>query len=88
MPKETEGQFELRAYLLGECEEQAEKEKIEERLMIDEDYFQQFLLQEEELIEDYVDDELDARERKSFENHFLISVERREKVKLILSLNI
>jgi hypothetical protein len=74
--------FELRAYLLGKCKEETEKEKIEERLMLDEDYFQQLLLQEDELIEDYIDDELSADERKRFESHFLIPVERREKVKV------
>jgi Flp pilus assembly protein TadD len=81
-----EQQFELRAYLLGKYIEEAKKEKIEEKLMLDEDYFQQLLLEEEDLIEDYIDDELDADEKKCFESHFLIPVERCEKVKSTLLL--
>jgi cytochrome c-type biogenesis protein CcmH/NrfG len=84
--KEIDEQFELRAYLLGMCEGADKKEIIEERLLLDEDYFQQFLLQEEELIDDYINDELDADERRFFESHFLISDERREKVKITILL--
>jgi tetratricopeptide (TPR) repeat protein len=80
VPKEIS---ELRTYLLGLCEEESEKEKIEERLILDADYFQQLLLEEEKLIEDYVDDELEADKRAVFENHFLIPEERRERVKLL-----
>src|SRR5215213_6264476 len=50
--------------------------------MLDKDYFQQLLLQEEQLIEDYIAGALEAGERKVFESHFLIPVERRERVKL------
>jgi CHAT domain-containing protein/tetratricopeptide (TPR) repeat protein len=86
MSRETDERLELRAYLLGKCAVQTEKEKIEEKLMIDKDYFQNLLSQEEELIEDYVDAELDSDELEAFEKHFLIPVERREKVKFALLL--
>ena len=80
--KNNDEQLELRAYLLGMCPEPAEQEEIEEKLMLNNDYFQELLLQEGELIEDYVYDELSADERKYFEKHFLISDERQKKVKL------
>lgn len=71
---------ELRKYLLGNIAVEIEQERIEERLMIDDEYFQEMLWQEEELVQDYVDKELDSDEIQAFENHFLISDERREKV--------
>lgn len=72
--------IELRNYLLGNIAVEAEKEKVEERLMLDDAYFQEMIWQEEELVQDYVDDELTSDERRAFENHFLISDERRKKV--------
>lgn len=80
--KENDERLKLRAYLLGVCVDLAEQEEIEEKLLLNADFFQELLLQEDELIEDYVYDELRASERKSFENHFLIPVERRKKVRI------
>jgi cytochrome c-type biogenesis protein CcmH/NrfG len=80
--KENDEQLKLRAYLLGVFPDADEQEEIELRLMLDKDYFQELLLQEEQLIEDYIVGGLDAEERKVFESHFLIPAERREKVKL------
>lgn len=56
----------LKNYLLGELDE-PEREEIEERLLIDEDFFKTSLLVESELIDDYVKGELSADERKKFE---------------------
>ena len=50
------------------------------RLMLDDDYFEEILMQEEELIQDYVDGHLSADERQKFEKHFFISEERRRKI--------
>lgn len=80
--KENDEQLKLRAYLLGIWKNADEQEEIELRLMLDKDYSQELLLQEEKLIEDYIDGSLDNEERKVFENHFLIPAERRERVKL------
>lgn len=80
--KENDEQLKLRAYLLGIWKNADEQDEIELRLMLDKDYLQELLLQEEKLIEDYIDNSLDSEERKVFENHFLIPAERRERVKL------
>lgn len=77
---ETHYNAEIRKYLLGNIKVEDERRKIEERLMLDDDFFEELLIEEEELIQDYVDDHLDTDERQSFEKHFLISEERRQKI--------
>lgn len=70
----------IREYLLGKNLLDEEKTAIEQELMTSDDYFQKLLIAEEELIEEYLDEQLTANERKDFEEKFLISAERREKV--------
>jgi CHAT domain-containing protein/cytochrome c-type biogenesis protein CcmH/NrfG len=72
--------LELRDYLLGRINEEARLEVIEQKLLLDDKYFQDLELQEEELIEEYVEDSLTPDEKQSFEKHFLVSEERRENV--------
>ena len=55
--------------------------QIEERLIIDDAFFQEVLIEEEELSQDYVDGHLSVSEKTAFEKHFLISSERKENVK-------
>lgn len=80
MSEKNVEKIELRKYLLGNIEVEIDQEKVEERLMTDDAYFQELLWQEEELVQDYVDNELDSDERQAFETHFLISDERLNKV--------
>jgi CHAT domain-containing protein/cytochrome c-type biogenesis protein CcmH/NrfG len=54
-------------------------EEIEKKMLTGEAYFERFLAEEEDLIEDYLDGHLSPEECAAFENHFLISEERREK---------
>lgn len=77
---------EIRKYLLGNIQAEDERRKIEKRLMLDDDYFEELLMQEEELIQDYVDGQLSTDERQSFEKHFLISEERRHKIQFARAL--
>lgn len=70
----------LRRFLLGEINVATEIEKIEIKLMVDEQYFDQLLIEEEELIQDYADGKLTHAERINFESHFLISDERKQKI--------
>src|SRR5687768_7003412 len=49
--------------------------------MTDDDYFQKLAMIEEDLIQDYVDGNLDAAESEKFEKRFLLSEENRQKVK-------
>jgi CHAT domain-containing protein/Tfp pilus assembly protein PilF len=68
----------LRRYLLGELTEEEQRAPVEEGLLIDDDCFEEFELVKEDLIEQYVNDELTSDERESFEQHFLTTPERRE----------
>jgi anti-sigma-K factor RskA len=86
MSAETHETAEIRKYLLGNIQAEDERRKIEERLMFDDDYFEEILMQEEELIQDYVDGHLSAGERRRFEKHFFISEERRHKIKFARAL--
>ncbi|MGC2237421.1 MAG: CHAT domain-containing protein [Pyrinomonadaceae bacterium] len=54
--------------------------------MLDKKYFEELLRQEEELVQEYVDKELTSAEQQDFKKKFLISDERREKVKFALAL--
>ncbi|MBA7584662.1 hypothetical protein ES708_26619 [subsurface metagenome] len=83
---ETHENAEIRKYLLGNIQVEDERRKIEVRLMLDDNYFEEISMQEEEIIQDYVDDELSADERQRFEKHFLISEERRHKIKFARAL--
>src|ERR1700752_4462456 len=58
--------MEIREYLLGELSED-EQEKIEERLMVEDDLFQELEISEGELIEEYRAGELSQKEKQSFE---------------------
>ena len=77
----------LRSYLLGELNEQ-QREEVEERLVMDEDFFQGSLLVEDDLIDDYVQGELSADERKKFEATILSTPEGRQQVALTRDLKV
>jgi anti-sigma factor RsiW len=66
-------------YLLGDVPED-EQIRIEERFFTDDEYFEQLLALEDDLIDDYVNGELTDRERKQFEEYFLASPTRRQRV--------
>jgi anti-sigma-K factor RskA len=83
---ETHEIGEIRKYLLGYIQAEDERRKIEERLMLNDDYFEQISMQEEELIQDYADGQLNPDERRRFEKHFFISEERRQKIKFAMAL--
>lgn len=85
MSRETEGEKAIRKYLLGELS-QNEQERLEERLLTDNDYFQQLLVVEDDLIDDYVSGELTSRERLRFDNYFLAAPERGQDLKFAKAL--
>ena len=68
-------------YLLGELTDDA-RDKIEDRLFMDEDFADVLDETENDLIDDYVRGALESSQKTSFEQFFLISERRREKVKL------
>jgi hypothetical protein len=66
-------------YLLGELTE-AEQVRLEELFFHDSELSELLSEAEDDLVDQYVRQELSGRERKRFEDHFLISERRREKV--------
>ena len=77
----------IRQYLLGAPLEADQRQSIEERLLTDDELCEQFEIVEDELIEQYLADELSAPERVQFEEAFLSSAERREKLRVARALS-
>jgi tetratricopeptide (TPR) repeat protein len=72
----------VRSYLLGELGPQ-DAQALEERLLREEDFVEELLLLEDELIEDYARGALTPGERARFESHFLSTPKRRRKLMLV-----
>lgn len=66
-------------FLLGELPENTRQE-LEERLFQDDSFYQQVLAMQEELVDDYVQDQLPADRHKQFESYFLASPRRKARV--------
>src|SRR5713101_5237674 len=80
------GKEPLRRYLLGETADE-ERNMIEQRLLTDQDYFNELLKIEEELIDEYTRGELKGAERKKFELLFAHDPERRENIEFAKAFN-
>lgn len=76
----------LRQYLLGQGPE-AELSRAEERLMTDSASYEELLILEDELVDQYIHGQLSEPDRVSFESYFLRSPDRREKVRFARALN-
>ena len=83
----TEDHKNIRQYLLGNLSEEI-RQRVEERLITEDSFFEELLLGEEELIDDYVSGELTDDDRLKFEEHFLSTPERHEKLRFALALGI
>ena len=70
----------LRSYLLGTLEAEP-RAKLEEGILCDPAAYDELLLLEEELIEQYVAGGLSKVERQQFETHFLVTAERQNKLR-------
>lgn len=82
---QSDEQSNLRKYILNDIGS-AERSEIEERLLSDDEYFEEILTAEESLIQDYADEKLDAPDRRRFEECFLSSEENRQKLKFARAL--
>ncbi len=67
---------EIRQYLLGELAEE-DSERIEERLLTEHEFHEELAITEDELIDDYVSNDLSDDQRRKFEVHFLRTDARR-----------
>lgn len=68
-----------RLYLLGRLDDEA-RLRLEERLLTDDGFYEELLVCEQELCEEYLSDELAPAERASFESFFLATPERRRQL--------
>lgn len=75
----------MRRYLLGELS-QEEQGEVEERLFLDSGYLQHLRMAEDDLIDDYVYEELSPDEREKFDNYFLSNSERYESLRIARAL--
>ena len=85
MPR-PEDQRSIRRYLLGELPAE-EGERLEERLLTDEEFFQELLVGEDELIDLFLRGDLDAAEREHFTQHFLAAPERQQQLSFARALH-
>lgn len=70
----------IKQYLLGSAPE-AELSKLEERILSDDNFYEELLVAEDELIDQYLRGALSEPERSGFVSHFLITDERHEKLR-------
>jgi CHAT domain-containing protein/Tfp pilus assembly protein PilF len=80
MSQAVKDQNTLRRYLLGELM-QEELDPVEERLLVENNFFEEFELVKEDLIDLYVNQQLTPEELQRFEQFFLTTAERREDVR-------
>jgi hypothetical protein len=83
-PKSYENN-EIRDYLLGSLAEDDQR-RIEERLINETGFLEELLVGEEELIDDYVTNDLSSDSRSRFEKHFLCTPERARKLRFARAL--
>jgi len=79
-------QGQLREYLLGKLSED-EQQKIEERLMVEDELFDEFEVSKDELVEEYRSGDLAQNDRQWFEDHFLATSEGRERHAFALAMD-
>jgi hypothetical protein len=76
---------EITQYLLGNLSEESQK-RVETRLLAEESFFEELLMVEEELIDDYLSDALPGSDPLKFEQQFLCTAERQQKLRFAQSL--
>ena len=73
----------IQSYLLGQLTIE-ERVQIEERVLLDSDFFEQVLIVENELIDAYLEGSLSDKE--GFVQHFMSTPQQRQKVKISMAL--
>jgi hypothetical protein len=79
-------QIRIREFLLGRLSED-EQQNLEERLMIEDDLFQELEISKSELVEEYCANELSREENQWFERNFLASPEGKQRYSLAVTLS-
>src|SRR3712207_3769232 len=76
----------IRRYLLNDLD-QDQQRQLELRLISDENFFEELLIVENEIIFDYVTNTLSQQEEEQFESHFVLTPERSQKIEFFKVLN-
>jgi len=84
--KNLEEQEAIRKYLLGALSNKAEMRRIEENILLDDDFAEKLTVAEDQLIDEYLDGALLGAEYKNFNQFFLTLPERKQKLRLIRDL--
>jgi hypothetical protein len=77
---DTEQQKSIMQYLLGQARPE-DVSSLEERLVTESEFYDELLMAEDELIDQYLSGDLSESERNSFERHFLLTPERQRKMR-------
>lgn len=85
MTPTPEVQKRLRRYLLGQLSDDA-REELEQELLTSDETFQELLVLEDELVDEYLGGRISADDRHHFAEYFLISPERQEKLRFARAL--
>jgi hypothetical protein len=85
MKSDSKEQQTMREYLLGQAS-QEDSSRFEERLLADSVLYEELLIVEDELSDQYLSDELSQAERQSFETYFLLAPERQQKFRFARAL--
>ena len=83
---ESEQETQLRRYLLGELDLK-DQVLVEERLFLESQYAELAQAIEDDLVDDYVHNDLTESERKNFEKHFLVQPEQSANLKIARALD-
>jgi hypothetical protein len=86
MALNSKDQTRIREFLLGKLSD-AEQLKLEERLIVEDDLFEELEISKGELVEEYCAKELTRDEQEWFEHHFLASPEGKERYALAVTLD-
>ena len=81
MTSSPEIQGNIKKYLLGQLAG-ADLAEIERRVLTDDEFYEEVQIMEDELVDEYVNADLSAEERRLFEKNFLADPESRNKLRL------
>jgi hypothetical protein len=79
LKSQIEAQKEIRQYLLGTLSPERAAE-LEERLLIDSEVYEELLIAEDELIDQFIEGRMSPAEREEVETHFLRAPERKKQL--------
>lgn len=85
MALNNDDQKRVRGFLLGQLDED-EQQRLEERLVVEDELFEELEISKSELVEEYAANELSDDEHQSFERNFLASPEGRERYAFTMAL--